>query len=237
MGVVHRLPDDLANQIAAGEVVERPASVAKQLVENGLDARATRVRIDVEGGGVALVRVTDDGAGMSPEDAELAIERHATSKIAALADLARIESYGFRGEALPSIASVSRFALRTRRHDREAGIEVAIEGGVVKSVKPCGVAAGTTIEVRDLFFNVPARRKFLRSLATESAHITEVAEAAALACPDLTLVLSREGRVVREWLRASGREDRVKGAFGDEPLSHCLREPGPLRFQGFLSRP
>ena len=237
MGVVHRLPDDLANQIAAGEVVERPASVAKELVENALDARATRVRIDVEGGGVALVRVADDGVGMSPEDAELAIERHATSKIAALADLARIESYGFRGEALPSIASVSRFALRTRRHTDEAGIEVGIEGGGARSVRPCGLAAGTTVEVRDLFFNVPARRKFLRSLATESAHITEVAEAAALSSSELTIVLSREGRVVREWLRATSREERVRGSFGDEPLSRCTGERGPLGVEAFLSRP
>jgi len=237
MGVVHRLPDDLANQIAAGEVVERPASVAKELVENAIDARATRVRIDVEGGGVALVRVSDDGSGMTEEDAELSLERHATSKIATLPDLTRIESYGFRGEALPSIASVSRFALRTRLQGDDTGIEVRVEGGGPSSVKPCGGAAGTTVEVRDLFFNVPARRKFLRSLATESAHITEVAEAAALACPELTLVLSREGRVVREWLRAKDREERVRGSFGNEPLARCAGERGPLRVEGFLSRP
>jgi DNA mismatch repair protein MutL len=237
MGVIHRLPDDLANQIAAGEVVERPASVAKELIENAIDARATRVRIDVEGGGVALVRVSDDGVGMSSEDAELAVERHATSKISTLGDLARLSSFGFRGEALPSIASVSRFVLRTRCHDDDTGVEVLIEGGGPRSVKPCGTAPGVTVEVRDLFFNVPARRKFLRSLATESAHITEVAEAAALACPELTVVLSREGRVVREWLRAASREERVLAAFGDEPMSRCFGERGPLRVEAFLSRP
>ncbi len=237
MGLIHRLPDDLANQIAAGEVVERPASVAKELVENAVDARASRIRIDVEGGGIGLIRVSDDGSGMSPEDARLAAERHATSKITALADLGRIQSYGFRGEALPSIASVSRFALRTRRRDDEAGTEVLIEGGAARDVKPCGIAPGTTVEVRDLFFNVPARRKFLRSLATESAHVTEVAEAAALASPELTLVLSREGRVVREWLRAATRQERVTTAFGDEPLSRCFGERGPLRVEAFLSRP
>jgi DNA mismatch repair protein MutL len=237
MGVVHRLADDLANQIAAGEVVERPASVAKELVENAVDAGATRIRIDVEGGGVGLVRVSDDGSGMSPEDAELAVERHATSKIAKLSDLARIESYGFRGEALPSIASVSRFTLRTRRPVDDAGVEVAILGGGPPRIAPCGVAAGTTIEVRDLFFNVPARRKFLRSLATESAHLTEVAEAAALSSAALTIVLSREGRVVREWLRAKDRDERVRASFGDEVLSRCAGERGPLRVEAFLSRP
>jgi DNA mismatch repair protein MutL len=237
MGVIHRLADDLANQIAAGEVVERPASVAKELVENAIDAGATRIRIDVEGGGVALVRVSDDGSGMSPEDAELAVERHATSKIAKLSDLACIASYGFRGEALPSIASVSRFTLRTRRVGDDAGVEVAILGGSTPRMAPCGIAAGTTIEVRDLFFNVPARRKFLRSLATESAHLTEVAEAAALSSPALTILLSREGRVVREWLRAKDREERVRMSFGDEPLSKCVGERGPLRVEAFLSRP
>jgi DNA mismatch repair protein MutL len=237
MGVIHRLADDLANQIAAGEVVERPASVAKELVENAIDAGATRVRIDVEGGGVGLVRVSDDGSGMSHEDAALAVERHATSKIAQLSDLARIESYGFRGEALPSIASVSRFTLRTRQHEDDAGTEVEIVGGSPPTMKPCGVAAGTTVEVRELFFNVPARRKFLRSLATESAHLTEVAEAAALSSAGLTIVLSRERRVVREWLRAKDREERARASFADEALSRCAGERGPLRVEAFLSRP
>src|SRR5450432_11876 len=237
MGIVHLLPDDLANQIAAGEVVERPSSVAKELIENAIDAHATRIRIDVESGGVGLIRVSDDGDGMSADDARLATERHATSKIATLDDLSRIRSYGFRGEALPSIASVSRFTLRTRPREEDAGVQVVIEGGAAPIVQPCGVAPGTTIEVRDLFFNVPARRKFLRSLATESAHVTEVAEAAALAAPELTLVLAREGRVVREWLRVETREQRVLAAFGDEVLSPCRGERGPLRVEAFLSRP
>src|SRR5260221_4633519 len=237
MGIVHRLPDDLANQIAAGEVVERPSSVAKELIENSIDAHATRIRIDVEAGGVGLIRVSDDGDGMSIEDAKLSTERHATSKISTLDDLSRIRSYGFRGEALPSIASVSRFALRTRRREDDAGTEVLIDGGGAPVVQPCGVAPGTTFEVRDLFFNVPARRKFLRSLATESAHVTEVAESAALAAPELTLVLAREGRVVREWLRVENREQRVLAAFGDEALSACRGERGPLRVEAFLSRP
>jgi len=236
-GVVRRLPDDLANQIAAGEVVERPASVAKELVENAVDAGASRIRIDVEGGGIGLIRVSDDGVGMTPADATLALERHATSKIATLDDLARIRSYGFRGEALPSIASVSRFTLRTRQRDDDAGTEVLVEGGTPPVVKPCGVAPGTIVEVRDLFFNVPARRKFLRSLATESAHVTEVVEAAALASPERTLILAREGRIVREWLRVENREQRVTAAFADEGLAPCRGERGPLRVEAFLSRP
>src|SRR5260221_3676883 len=237
MGIVHRLPDDLANQIAAGEVVERPSSVAKELIENSIDAHATRIRIDVEAGGVGLIRVSDDGDGMSIEDAKLSTERHATSKISTLDDLSRIRSYGFRGEALPSIASVSRFALRTRRREDDAGTEVLIDGGGAPVVQPCGVAPGTTFEVRDLFFNVPARRKFLRSLATESAHVTEVAESAALAAPELTLVLAREGGVGREGLRGESREQRVLAAFGDEALSPCRGERGPLRVEACLSRP
>jgi DNA mismatch repair protein MutL len=236
-GVVRKLPDDLANQIAAGEVVERPASVAKELIENAVDAGASRIRIDVEGGGIGLIRVSDDGVGMTVGDATLALERHATSKIATLADLTRIRSYGFRGEALPSIASVSRFTLRTRQREDEAGAEVIVVGGAPATLQPCGVAPGTTVEVRDLFFNVPARRKFLRSLATESAHVTEVAEAAALASPERTLILAREGRIVREWLRVAGREQRVAGAFGEEILAPCRGERGPLCVEAFLSRP
>lgn len=237
MGVIHRLPDDLSNQIAAGEVVERPASVAKELVENAMDAGATRIRIDVEGGGTGLIRVADDGIGMSADDARLSVERHATSKIHKLEDLERIGTFGFRGEALASIASVSRFTLRTRRRDTDVGTEVRIDGGNVPIVEPCGTAVGTTIEVRDLFFNVPARRKFLRSTATESARVTEVAEAAALASPELTIQLAREGRIVREWLRASSREERVRSAYRDEPLASCRGERGPCQVEAYLSRP
>ena len=205
MGRVRRLSDELANQIAAGEVVERPASVVKELLENALDAGATRVVIDVEQGGTALVRVSDDGAGMPPEDALLALERHATSKIARIEDLSRLGTFGFRGEALPSIASVSRLTLRTRPRERDEGTEVIVEGGAAPVVRPAGGAAGTTVEVRDLFFNVPARRKFLKATATESAHVSDVVLGAALARPDVTFVLSRDGRVVRAYPRAASR--------------------------------
>ncbi|HVY44453.1 MAG TPA: DNA mismatch repair endonuclease MutL [Minicystis sp.] len=237
MSRVRVLPDDLANQIAAGEVVERPSSVVKELVENALDAGARRVRVDVEQGGLSLVRVNDDGRGMEPEDARLAVLRHATSKIASADDLRRILSFGFRGEALPSIASVSRFVLRTRTRERDEGTEVRVEGGGRAEVLPCGGAAGTTVEVRDLFFNVPARRKFLRALATESAHVTEVAQAAALGEPGVTVVLARDGRVVKEWLRAASREERARLVHADEELAPCRGERGPLGVEAFVSRP
>lgn len=230
------LPEDLANQIAAGEVVERPASVVKELVENALDAGARRVQIDIEGGGVGLVRVADDGAGMQREDATLAVLRHATSKIARIDDLHAIRSFGFRGEALPSIASVSRFSLRTRREADAEGTEVRLEGGGPVRALPCGCAAGTVVEVRDLFFNVPARRKFLRAVTTEAAHVTEVVQALALSEPGVTLILSRDGRVAREWLRAPTRAERVHAALAEE-LATCAGERGPVRVEAFVSRP
>ncbi|WP_437743301.1 DNA mismatch repair endonuclease MutL [Sorangium sp. So ce1504] len=231
------LPDDLANQIAAGEVVERPASVVKELVENALDAGARRIRVDIEGGGVGLVRVADDGRGMSREDASLAVLRHATSKIARLDDLRSIQSFGFRGEALPSIASVSRFSLRTRRDGESEGTEIRIEGGGAAQAIPCGCAAGTVVEVRDLFFNVPARRKFLRAVGTESAHVSEIAQAVALGEPGVTLILSRDGRVAREWLRTSSRAERARAMLAGEELATCAGQRGPLTVEAFVSRP
>lgn len=234
---IHVLPEDLANQIAAGEVVERPASVIKELIENALDAGARRVRVDIEQGGTVLLRVADDGAGMDREDARLAVLRHATSKLFAMDDLSHLRSFGFRGEALPSIASVSRFELRTRRRDDEEGTLVRLDGGGAPDVSPCGCAAGTAIEVRDLFFNVPVRRKFLKATGTESARITEVVQAAALGEPGVTLILSRDGRVVAEWLRAASREERARSIFGGEELAACRGERGPLSVEAYLSRP
>jgi len=231
------LPPELASQIAAGEVVERPASVVKELCENAVDAGATRCDVEIEGGGIQLIAVADDGEGMSPEDAERALERHATSKLSTFEDLERLTSYGFRGEALPSIASVSRFTLRTRARDAEAGVELTILPGEGRAVRPAGLAPGTRVEVRDLFFNVPARRKFLRSTGTESGHVTEVVEAAALARPDLTFTLVRDGRRVRELLRAADRAERVRSVCSDDELAACQGERGPLRVEAFLSRP
>ncbi len=231
------LPPALASQIAAGEVVERPASAVKELIENALDAGAQRVDVEIEGGGVTRLCVSDDGFGMSAENARLSVQRHATSKLLAISDLNRLTSYGFRGEALPSIASVSRFALRSRPADSDAGVEVIIEGVAEPAVKAAGMAVGTRVEVRDLFFNIPARRKFLRSTGTESGHVTEVVEAAALTRPEVTFTLLRDGRGVREFLRASGRAERVAQVCQGDDLTRCEGTRGPLALEAFLSRP
>lgn len=231
------LPPALASQIAAGEVVERPASAVKELVENALDAGAQRVDVEIEGGGITRLSVSDDGRGMNRQNARLSVERHATSKLREIGDLNAIASYGFRGEALPSIASVSRFSLRSRPLDSDAGVEVFIEGTSEPVLRDAGMAVGTRVEVRDLFFNVPARRKFLRSTGTESGHVTEVLEAAALTRPEVTFTLARDGRVVREFLRASGREERVAQVSASEGLTRCEGTRGPLRIEAYLSRP
>jgi DNA mismatch repair protein MutL len=237
MPKIRVLPPELASQIAAGEVVERPSSAVKELIENAIDAGATRIDVAIAGGGITLIRVADDGAGMTEEDAILCVERHATSKLTTFAELGKVRSFGFRGEALPSIASVSRFTLRTRATADEAGTELVIEGGGAPSRRPAGMPVGTLVELRDLFFNVPARRKFLRSSGTESGHVTDVVVAAALARPSLTFTLERDGRRVRELLRAANREERVRQVIVDEELAPCHGERGPLRVEAFLCRP
>jgi len=237
MGHVRRLPDDLANQIAAGEVVERPASVVKELVENALDAGATRIKVELDQGGVALVRVSDDGAGMDADDAVLALERHATSKIAASDDLFRLHTFGFRGEALPSIASVSHLRLVTRARGSSEGTEVTVDGGAPPVTRPAGAAEGTSVEVRDLFFNVPARRKFLKSTGTEAAHVTEALLLAALSRPEVSFFLVRDGRTAREWLRAASRRDRVARTLEGERFETCLGERGPMKIEAHLAPP
>ncbi|MCS6902064.1 MAG: DNA mismatch repair endonuclease MutL [Myxococcales bacterium] len=237
MGRVQRLPEELANQIAAGEVVERPASVVKELVENSLDAEANRIQVDVEGGGIDLLRITDDGIGMSEEDALLAIERHATSKIHRFDDLLNLRTFGFRGEALPSIASVSHFLLRTRSRDADEGVEIRVDGGAPPQIKPCGAPPGTTIEIRELFYNVPARRKFLKAASTELAHITEVIEGVALAFPQLTLTLRHHGKTLREWLRRNSRGDRARETFENEELAEIFGSRGDLKIEALLGRP
>src|SRR5271167_3280239 len=198
MNRIRLLSEQVANQIAAGEVVERPASVVKELVENSLDAQATRLTVEIQAGGRSLIRVTDDGLGMSRDDALLCLERHATSKILRAEDLSSIATLGFRGEALPSIASVSRFTLTTRERDADTpeGTQIVINGGKILEVKAGGSATGAAIEVRQLFYNLPARRKFLRSEETESAHIQHYLTLAALAFPEVAFTFVKDGRNV-----------------------------------------
>ena len=228
MNRIRLLPEQVANQIAAGEVIERPASVVKELVENSLDAQATRVTVEVQAGGRSLVRVVDDGLGMSRDDALLCLERHATSKIRRAEDLAAIATMGFRGEALPSIASVSRFTLTTRERasDSPEGTQVVIGGGKILEVKAAGSAPGTTVEVRQLFFNLPARRKFLRTEETESAHIQHYLTLAALAYPEVAFTFQRDGRVVWQLpavktgsdvaTRLTALRERLRALYGSE---------------------
>ena len=231
------MPPHLANQIAAGEVVERPASVVKELVENAVDAGARTIRVEIDAGGVGRIRVTDDGSGMTPEEAVLSLERHATSKISAVEDLEAIRTLGFRGEALPSIASVARFVLRTRTVDDLAGTEVRATGGEALSVAEIGFPVGTQVEVAELFFNTPARLKFLRTHATEAGHAIEAAVRIALARAEVALTVVRDGRIVREFLRHSERAGRVREAFSDETLYGAVGDLEGIAVQGWLGAP
>jgi DNA mismatch repair protein MutL len=231
------LDDALADQIAAGEVVERPASVVKELLENAVDAGATRAQVEIEGGGRTRIRVVDDGAGMSPEDAVLSIRRHATSKLRAVEDLQTIASLGFRGEALPSIASVSRFSLVTRERDALSGTQVEIEGGGEAQVRELGCAPGTAVEIRDLFFNVPARLKFLKSQPTESGHVAFVCTRTALAYPELALTLTSDGRSARQYQRAASFIARAQTVFSEETLVAIEAERDGVRIAAALGAP
>jgi len=236
MGKIHRLPLDLANQIAAGEVVERPASVVKELLENAIDAGATRIVITVEAGGKRLIRVDDDGEGMDPDDARLAVERHATSKIRHADDLERIGTLGFRGEALPSIASVSRFTLRTRTRDRAAGFEVRIEGGGPASAAEAGAPVGTSIEVADLFYNLPARRKFLKSDAAEMAQVTRLVTQLSLCYVNVGFALTGAGRKPLEYPPVSSLRDRIFQIYGHRSdLVPVERSYGDVSVHGFIA--
>jgi len=233
---IHRLPADLANQIAAGEVVERPASVVKELVENAIDAGARRLTIHVELGGKKQVRVEDDGEGMEPEDARLAIERHATSKIRRADDLAAILTLGFRGEALPSIASVSHFVLRTRAKGQQSGTEIRVNGGTIASIVEVGAPQGTVVEVNDVFYNLPARRKFLKSDGAESAQVSRVVTQLALAHPEVGFTLTSAGRKVLQCPPAVSRRDRLYQVYGERSdLMDVHKEAGGIRLTGFIA--
>ncbi len=212
---VRLLGPTLIDQIAAGEVIERPANLIKELVENALDAGARAVTVSVEDGGRGQVRVSDDGIGMSPEDAALSVQRHATSKIATFEDLVQVRSLGFRGEALPSIGAVSKMTITTRPRDDLAGTRVRVEGGELREISPCGCPPGTTVEVQDLFYNVPARKKFLRARQTETSRIFEVCQRVALSRPELRLQVMSDGRTARHYLPARDLAERAYQVFGD----------------------
>jgi DNA mismatch repair protein MutL len=238
---IRQLPEILINQIAAGEVVERPASVVKELVENALDAGASRVDIELEEGGVRLIRIRDNGGGIAPEELPLAVSRHATSKIASLDDLESVATLGFRGEALPSIASVSRFTLASRRSGDEHGAALQIEGGKLGEVAPRAHAQGTTVEVRELFYNVPARRKFLRAERTEMGHIEEWLRSLALARPDVELRVSHNGKPSRRYKPGDLYSDtRLGETLGEDFASQALRvdhRGAGLRLHGWIAQP
>ncbi len=267
MGRIHVLSESVANKIAAGEVVERPASVVKELLENSLDAGSTRIKIQVEAGGKRLIQVTDNGCGMVRDDALLAFERHATSKIKHAEDLLTVATLGFRGEALPSIASVSRLHLETRASDEDSGTVIEINGGKIFKVEEAGLPAGTSITIRDLFFNTPARKKFLKAESTELSHIASLVTHYALAHPDKHFELHSATNAILVAPPVAGSSERVYQVFGKDvldqlipvaamqPLAHvglpqpppwrrdeeddekALVEPGEMRVHGFVSKP
>jgi DNA mismatch repair protein MutL len=241
MGRIRVLSDSIANKIAAGEVVERPASVVKELLENSLDANATDVRVECDGGGRRLIRVADNGSGMLRDDALLAFERHATSKLSSVDELDAIATLGFRGEALPSIASVSRLVLESRSEDEPTGTRVEIAGGKLLSCEELALARGTSITVRDLFFNVPARRKFLRSEQTELTHIAQLVTHYSLAWPGYSFSLHHGGKELLAVTPVESLRERVFQVFGASTLDELIelerRSVASFRISGFVSRP
>jgi DNA mismatch repair protein MutL len=240
MSRIKLLPETLASQVAAGEVVERPASVVKELVENSIDAGARAIEVGIQRGGMSRIRVVDDGCGMDRDDALLSLERHATSKIASAADLAAISTLGFRGEALPSIASVSRFRLSTREPGAVAGTEILVNGGRIETVRDGGEAPGTQIEVRSLFYNVPARRKFLRSETTEARNIEHQFFLQALAHPEIGFTLVREDNIASQLPITTSLRDRIRDLYGakllDDLLEISLRDRRGIQVHGWIGR-
>ena len=246
-GHVRVLPLLVANKIAAGEVVERPASVVKELVENAIDAGGRRIAITITQGGRKLIAVQDDGCGMTKDDAVLSLERQATSKIRDVTDIEEIDTLGFRGEAIPSIASVSRFTLTTRRADSDEGTAIQVNAGTLAEVRSAGCPSGTLVEVRDLFCNVPARRKFLRAYATEEGHVKQIFTVHALAHPSIAFSLTVDGRELYKLAPAANLSDRVRDLFGDEFLQNALpistspnpqaSKPQNITISGYIEKP
>ena len=242
MSRVRLLSEIVASQVAAGEVIERPASVVKELVENSIDAGSRRIEVFVRRGGASLVRVIDDGCGMERDDALLALERHATSKIRTAADLSAITTLGFRGEALPSIASVSRFRLTTREPEAVAGTEIIVAGGRIETVRDGGEAPGTQVEVRSLFYNLPARRKFLRSENTESRNIEHQLHLQAIGHPQIAFVFVRDDRTIFQVPAAATLRERIRDLHGNELVAQLLPieeppSPGAIRISGLIGQP
>ncbi|WP_299411217.1 DNA mismatch repair endonuclease MutL [uncultured Dialister sp.] len=240
MAVIHVLDEVTANQIAAGEVVERPVNAVKELVENAVDAGASSIEVEIADGGMTYIRVTDDGCGMTEEDAKLSVIRHATSKISSVDNIYHIASLGFRGEALPSIASVSRATITTRRHEDVEGTALEMTGGEITEVKPAGAPAGTTVEVRDLFYNVPARKKFLKSERTESSRINSMVGKLSLANPDIAFRLINNGRTVIETPGNGRLVDVISSLYGTKTAGEMLpveEEGENIALEGLISKP
>ncbi|MCG6983440.1 MAG: DNA mismatch repair endonuclease MutL [Deltaproteobacteria bacterium] len=240
MARIRVLPEGLTNRIAAGEVVERPASVVKELVENAIDAEASRVSIEIQGSGCRTIRVVDDGFGMEEDDVILALERHATSKIEKDEDLAAIKTLGFRGEALPSLAAVSKFELISRTRASTAGTQIFIAGGIVKKVSQCGCPPGTQVWVRDLFFNQPARRKFLKTEKTEFGHVADILTRLALSRPEVHFSLRLRSRQVHDWPGAVDLQQRIAQVYSKNFSQSWLpvfQEQDSVRVEGYLSPP
>src|SRR5205823_2257015 len=240
MSRIRLLPEAVASQVAAGEVVERPASVLKELIENSIDAGARKIDILIRRGGISLVRVIDDGCGMDRDDALLSLERHATSKIRSAADLQAVATLGFRGEALPSIASVSRFRLTTREASAVAGSEIVVNGGKIDIVRDGGEAPGTQVEVRSLFYNLPARRKFLRSENTESRNIEHQIHLQAISHPQIGFSLLRDDRMLFQLPAAATLSDRIRDLYGVELLQRLVEVSGTashkIQISGFIGQ-
>ena len=240
MSKIKILPEILSNKIAAGEVVERPASVVKELLENALDAGSTRIMIDIEKGGRSLIRISDNGSGMGRDDALLALERYATSKIYKDQDLFRIHTLGFRGEALPSIAAVSRFSLVSREPSADVGTQISVEGGKIKNVTEVGAPKGTMVTIRQLFFNTPARRKFLKTIGTEMGHIADKIASIALGHPGVQFRLTHNDKIVKDWPSTSAPLDRVVDVLGDDLKNtlHSLEfQNNAVSISGWISSP
>ncbi len=240
MGKIHVLSEHVANKIAAGEVIDRPASIVKELVENSLDAGADQIEIEVKHGGKSLIRVADNGSGMTAVDAQLALQRHATSKIEKTEDLDTIMSFGFRGEALPSIAAVSRFTLQTRTPEGETGTELVVEGGALVKAKECPAAVGTVIEVRDLFFNTPARRKFMKQDSTEFGHILDAVTCIALANLQVRFVLVSNGETVLDLVPTQDLAVRAAAVLGEawsEQTLSIRNEMPHIKLSGLIGKP